>query len=727
MENWPTQATDSEDIIRRWWSGSVDYVVGLAAGPSGLIVVDVDIHDEDENGFESMGRLAEALGQPHDWLDRLSLVSRSGGGGQHHLFSVPPGVDFSKRKIGWLPGVDVLVGASFVILPPSPHPSGQEYAWLRGPDDFDVEPLPEPLLRHLLATMGEATPVDAATELADLLTRGSSSGSRNQDLIRLIGWLRRTVGDDQEARAEIRRRLEAWRDRCTPPYRGTRENEEFERTWDSGLSLDHEERNPNWPIAGRTEEEGALTLLSPFGLAKWLEPRVGGRLRYRRDMAEMLVWDGKAWVSNDVNDDPLWPRLQAWGMPEQLHEEVERAAVMAENERAAGAIRAWRTRALDRRYFSEAALTLATSPGRSVTRDELDPHPERLHVANGVVDLRTGELMPHDPALLNTALCPFDYSPDAASPRLATQLETMFPGDPEMQAYLRRAVGASLFGDNRAKAMFVLRGPADTAKSTLLQALLRVLGAGTRAPYGDVGDKKLFVTPRGDQHPAGLANALQYRLVLMSEEYGERDKLNMPLLKAITGNDRLTARFMRQDFWSGVARCTPWLATNHDLRVGEFDEAVRIRLKVIDVPGVIPLERRRDGVVTELVQEGEGLLAWAIRGAMEYIADGLRDPTRVKDAVRDLVDGQDRVLAYVEECLIPWGEDWTEEQLSEHGVPAFDLYGHYQAWCAKEGAPPLYANEFYKRLRRPLGIVGKDLPRARSGGQLTRRWPVYLR
>src|SRR5690606_32279426 len=158
----------------------------------------------------------------------------------------------------------------------------------------------------------------------------------------------------------------------------------------------------------------------------------------------------------------------------------------------------------------------------------------------------------------------------------------------------------------------------------------KVLGAGSAGTYADVGEKRLFVQPKGEQHPAGLAAALQLRLVLMAEEYGEQDRLNMPLLKAITGNDRLTARFMREDFWTGVSRCTPWLATNHDLRLGEFDEAVRTRLRVIDVPGVIAPEDRRDGVVEELVAEAPGILAWAVRGAVEYSRGGLRDPEQVR-------------------------------------------------------------------------------------------------
>ena len=714
-------ASADPDQVRAWWATWPDATVGINLGRSGLFCVDVDVHDADENGFESVGRLCEGLGHPADWLDHASLVSRSGSGGRHHLFRAPDGVEFQKRKIGWLPGVDVLSGDSFLVLPPSVHPSGGVYAWLRSPDDHVVEPLPPELLAHMLRAFSrDATVGLTGLELASVLDHGSPSGRRNQDLVRLVGWMRRTVGDGPEHRAEIRRRLESWRDRCQPPYRGPDEDAEFERTWLSGLSLDHADRNPHWPVPeDLAGGEAGLRLLSPLGLAEWLEPRCGSFLRYSDETGDMLVWDGARWAANDKNDAPLWPSLHRWGVVSQLERAVRQQVddTRAQgDDRAANALAKWLTVALDRRYFSEACLTVATQPERVVHRASLDAYPNLLHCRNGVVDLTTGELRAHDPAYLNTALVPYDYSPDAASPALARQLQTAFPDDAEMQGFLRRAVGVSLFGDNRGKALFVIRGRANTGKSTLLQALLPVLGSDTPHRYADMADKKLFVEPRGDQHPAGLADALQHRLVVMSEEYGERDKLNMPLLKAVTGGDRLKARFMRQDFWTGHARCTPWLATNHDLRLGEFDEAVRTRLRVIDMDREIPAEERRVGVVDELVAEAAGLLAWAVRGAGEVHRDGLRPPERVLVAADELVDDQDLVRVF---C-----RDRTE--YDETGTTVIDLYRDYVTWCGMRGSPPLFRDEFAKRLCRALDVKSRGLPRVRQDGQMSRVYPVRL-
>ena len=528
IPDWGNTASNDPDQIRAWWSQWPNALVGINVGLSGLILVDIDVHDDEGlvNGYESMARLAEALGQPGNWLDNVSVVSKTGGGGQHHLFKAPAGVDFSKRKIGWLPGVDVLVGTSYAVLAPSRSSNkrhGSAYTWARDPDQYDVTELPAQLMASLMKNAKDDAQVDnRGAELADLLAQGARTGSRNNDLISLLGWMRRTMGDDQDARAKIRAELESWRDRCQPPYRGGNTDEEFERTLESGFGLAHEDRNPNWPILGNQTDGGGLTSLSPDGLSEWLEPRVGARLRYHEAEEKMMVWDSRRWGVNDRNDRPLWPQLKAWDIIDQLKDELATQIEGHElqgNNTQANQVRNWQTKAIERRYFSEASLCVAIEPQRVVGRDTLDAHPNILHCMNGVVDLQTGELSPHDPKLMNQSLIPHDYNPLAKSPRLVAQLESMFPGDHEMQEYVQRAVGVSLFGDNRAKALFVLRGEANTGKSTLLQALLPVLGAGTQAPYADAGDKKLFVAPKNDQHPAGLADALQFRLVLMSEEY----------------------------------------------------------------------------------------------------------------------------------------------------------------------------------------------------------------
>ena len=715
-------ASRDPDLIRSWWGTWPNATVGINVGMSGLFVVDLDIHDEYDNGFESMARQCRSLGKDDDWLNTMSLVTRSGGGGQHHLFRAPDGVDFQSRKIKWMPGVDILVGTSFLVLPPSLHPSGDTYRWLRGPDDFEVEQLPPELLAHFLrrASAVDGTIGLTGIELSSVLVHGSPSGQRNQDLVRMIGWMRRTVGDTTEARMEIRRQLEEWRNLCQPPYRGDSEDAEFERTWQSGLSLSHAERNPNWPVPVEMAEAG-LQLMNPRGLADWLKPRYGAFLRWNVDTGTLMVWNDRQWVHDDKQGVAVWTMFRKQGADSELDRYINQVAAdmrASGEDRSARALEQWKPKALDQDYFGKAAKTMVADEAFQVSRLDFDSRPELLHCVNGVVNLETGELLPHDPSYMNLNLVPVAYSPIAHSPALARQLEMMFPSDFEMQDFLQQAVGASVFGDNRTKALFVIRGSADTGKSTFMEAIMPVLGH--NSGYTQAGQKHIFTVTRNgaDRHPEGLAAILGARLVSMSEEYGESDRLNISLLKSITGGDPLAARFIAQNQFVAVPKCTPWLMTNHDVRLTEFDDAVRTRICLIDMEHVIPAQDRRVNVRDEIVAEGEGVLAWIVQGAQKVHRFGLVKPARVLVAVDELIAEQDLVKAWVAER--------TEPADIDDGTPMSSLYDDYAWWITAQGNHPLARLTFGIRLSRVLVVRAKDLKRVRTESGETRCYPVRL-
>ena len=715
-------ASRDPDLIKSWWGTWPQATVGINVGLSGLLVVDIDIHDEYENGFESIGRLCRALGKEDDWLDKVSLVTRSGGGGQHHLFRAPDGVDFQSRKIRWMSGVDILVGTSFLVLPPSQHPSGDTYRWLRGPSEFAVEQMPPELLAHFLrraSTGTEPTIGLTGIELASVLVHGSPTGQRNQDLVRLIGWMRRTIGDGPEQRLEIRKQLEDWRNHCQPPYRGVDEDIEFERTWQSGLSLAHQERNPNWPVPVEMAEAG-LQLMNPRGLADWLKPRFGAFLRWNTDTETLMVWNDRRWVQDDKSGVQAWTMFRKQGADTSLDRFINQAAAdlrAGGDDRSARALETWKPKALDRKYFIDAAVTMVADELFFVSRQNFDQRAELLHCINGVVNLETGALLLHDPSYLNSCLVPYNYNPMAHSPALAKQLNLMFPDDLEMQDFLQQAVGASAFGDNRAKALFVIRGLADTGKSTFMQAIMPVLGMSSG--YATSGSKHVFIQTRDDQHPAGLAAVVETRLVSMSEEYGEKDRLNLAVLKAITGGDPMTVRFMRENPFQAVPKCTPWIMTNHDVKITEFDESLRTRICLIDMNTVIPAEARRFNVRDELVAEAEGILTWIVQGAQKVHRHGLVKPARVLVAIDNLIGEQDIVRVWFDERAVH-----SEEK---EGSALTDLYADYTWWVTSNGGHALNNTHFARRLGAYLNVSGKDMVRVRTAYGESRRYPAQLK
>ena len=733
LAGWSERASFDEDEIRSWWQARPDSLVGLCCGQSNVIVVDVDVHGDGPNGYESLWMMLREYGKDEEWFNSLTVVSRSGGGGRHYIFRAPEGIDLTKRKISWRPGIDILIGGSFVVLPPSPHPSGTEYAWEASPEDRAIGDLPSELVQDLLKSTDAINPEERVNAQAyeQLLEHGSGTGNRNNDLIRLIGWMRRRIGDTPADHERIRERLEQWRDRCDPPYRGPAEDDEFERTWQSGLRLPHvgfvdwfQDALANAGFDGETTRD----------LSLWMEPRIGALVR-RDSAGEIFLWDSKKWVIDDPKHMTSYGMLDSrWMVIDAFQRDTDSAAAqleMAGQTRPANRLRAWSAKMRERAPMIDALRMVA---GRQeVTRDgDWDPHPHLFHVQNGALDLHNGQLLPHDPAFMNRAIAPIAWNPTARTPTAWMKLlNYMLPDEIDTQRYLLAALGFSLWGDNHQKALFVLHGDANNGKSTLLQTFIDVIGVPRERKtvgYAGLIEKKVLAEARGDQHPAGLADALLKRVGVLSGEWGSSDKLNLELVKAITGDDMLSARFMREDFAVFLPKVTPWIATNHMLQLREFDQSIRARLKLIELPGVIAEADRRPShqVRAELKAEAEQILNAVVQEMLKAReAGGLAaiEPPSLRQAVEDAIDVQDTVLAWANMRLSPLcdlasGAAW-EALARDMGLPFSVLVQDFEMRFH-----PINRNQFAQRLCKILGVKAKDCPLRLENGMRERRYPV---
>ena len=171
-----------------------------------------------------------------------------------------------------------------------------------------------------------------------------------------------------------------------------------------------------------------LAALTELGLARRLVEEAKGRFRYAPEIRTWLVWDG-ARYAEDVTGEVH--RL-AKRVVDRLHAEARFA-----NGRRDELIRAWLRFQTAARL--RAIVELATTePAVPVMMKELDADPWALNCANGVVDLRTGELRPHDPAELHTKLVPVDYEPAATAPVWQRFLGEVFAGDQTLMRFVQR-------------------------------------------------------------------------------------------------------------------------------------------------------------------------------------------------------------------------------------------------------------------------------------------------
>ncbi|MEZ5566501.1 MAG: phage/plasmid primase, P4 family [Gammaproteobacteria bacterium] len=298
-----------------------------------------------------------------------------------------------------------------------------------------------------------------------------------------------------------------------------------------------------------------------------------------------------------------------------------------------------------------AVESLAQSDRRyAATIDQWDADPWVLNTPGGVLDLRTGTLNQHAPEQYLTRQAA--ASPAAECPRWLTFLDEVTGGDAELAAYLQRMAGYCLTGRTTEHALFFFHGSGANGKSVFLSVLSGVLG-----DYATVAPMTAFVETRNEQHPTDLAGLRGARLVTASEtEAGKA--WNESRIKALTGGDSVTARFMRGDFFKFTPAFKLVIAGNHRPRLQTVDESMRRRLHMIPFEVTIPPDRRDADLTEKLRAEWPGILGWALVGCLDWQARGLDPPAAVRAATEQYISAQDTFGGWLADCCDRGPDKW---------------------------------------------------------------------
>lgn len=315
---------------------------------------------------------------------------------------------------------------------------------------------------------------------------------------------------------------------------------------------------------------------------------------------------------------------------------------------------------------------LARADRRYATRaEDWDADPWLLNTPAGPVDLRTGRLMAPDPSLLLSRCT--SVAPGGRSPRWERFLKEVTDGDDELVEYLRRLSGLSLVGAVIEHLLALLYGSGRNGKGVFLGALQSVLG-----DYAGSAPAEMFLEARGERHPTELAT-LHGRRVVVAQETDEGRRLNESRVKALTGGDRITARFMRGDFFEFVPSHTLLIATNNKPRLRHVDEAIRARLHLVPFTVTIPAEKRDPNLSMKLREEWGGILQWMIDGCLEYQSNGLQPPERVRDASAEYFEQEDELSDWIASHCVRDASAWAS---------ADDLFNSWVRYCKAAGLAP---------------------------------------
>jgi len=412
--------------------------------------------------------------------------------------------------------------------------------------------------------------------------------------------------------------------------------------------------------------------LTDLGNAARLVHRHGRNLRYCWLWRKWLVWDGKRWVKDDTGEVY---RL-AKDTVASIYEEA--AAALDDEDRKALAKHAMRSEA-GARIKEMVDLARSDVP---VMPDELDASPDLLNTERGTIELRTGELREHRRQDLITKLAPVEYRPDATAGAWDAFLERVLPGE-ELRGFVQRASGYSATGDTSEQCMFINHGGGANGKSTFQEAIAAALG-----DYAMRAPTEMLLTKRSGGIPNDIARLKGSRFVASSEtEEGRR--LAESLIKDLTGQDTVTARFL----WAELFEFTPthklWLSTNHKPEIRGTDNAIWRRIRLIPWTVTIPPAEQDKQLSTRLRGELPGILAWIVRGCLEWRREGLRAPDEVRRATGAYRAEMDVLAGFLAECC---------ELDTGHWEYAKDLYECYKRWCDENGERPEPQRKFGGRL-----------------------------
>jgi putative DNA primase/helicase len=683
---WQQRASCDPKQVEEWWSEHPTANIGIATGAgSGLVVLDIDGPEGDEAWAElSSGREGVA-----------TRVVRTGRG--RHLWLATDRADLRNTagKLGFK--IDVRGEGGYVVAPPSIHPDGTRYAF--EDPEVPIEPLPlwltelmlrPPRTRAAASSVpvpptrddGGSFTVDQQLEYSCALVAAAEEGTRNDTLNREAFRLGRLVGAGRLVEEVV-----------------------LERLHEAGLASGLEEQEVDQTVSGALERGKAapeLLMRTDYGNAERLVAQHGEDLRYVADRGTWVVWDETRWAG-DVDGEVM---RRAKAMVRSIREE----AAGVEEEKTRNALLSFAAKS-EQHPRLEAAIKLAETELEVVsTTAQFDTGSMLLNCANGTVDLTTGELRPHDRHDLLTRISPVSYDPDAASSRWEDYLGDVTGGDTDMAEFLQRCAGYTITGRTDEEVLFFLHGPGATGKSSFVDALRNAFGSGMNG-YCTTADFDTFLRkPYGGGTRNDLAR-LQGARAVFSSEVEDGKELAEGVVKAVTGGDTITARFLYREHFEFVPEFALWLVANHRPLVSAEDDALWRRIKVLPFTNIIPPARRDPSLKAFLrdpKRAGPAILAWAIQGCLAWQQHGLGEPPSVVQATAAYRGDMDSFHGFFDHVVVSDPAAWTE---------ASAIHDRLRVWLLQyeDEEPQLQKKKIAARLK---ALGGKRLRRNGAHGWL---------
>ena len=430
--------------------------------------------------------------------------------------------------------------------------------------------------------------------------------------------------------------------------------------------------------------------MTDTGNAHRLQDRFGNIIRYSYNRKRWYYWTGKVWCIDDSGEIKK--------LADMICDDIKREAFQEQDEKTQTDLLKWASKTSSSKGKEAMIKECQHLPGIPVSPDDLDSYSDYINCRNGIVNLRNGELIPHDSSFMMSKMCATEYDQSGKKPELWLKfLNDVTNGNAELQEYIQKSIGYSLTGSTAEQCAYFLYGVGNNGKSTFLDVIANILGG-----YSSNVQPETIMMKKwgGDGTGSDIARLKSARFVT-SEEPTEGVRSNEGLLKQLTGGTRVTCRFLYGDEFEYTPEFKIWIATNHKPVIRGTDVGIWRRIKLIPFEVTIPKEKVDKELSKKLRAEYPQILRWAVEGCIKWRKEGIQEPKCVRIAVDEYKQEMDLLAGFIDQCIVI---DYNIDKKT----PASELFKAYSKWAKENNEYEMSSKKFFTEISKKLPEKGRD-------------------
>lgn len=429
--------------------------------------------------------------------------------------------------------------------------------------------------------------------------------------------------------------------------------------------------------------------LTDTGNAHRMYDKFGHIIRYSYNRKKWYYWDGKKWRLDESGEIKK--------LADVICDDIKQEAFAEQDETQQAALLKWANKTASSHNKENMIKECQHLEGIPASTDIFDGYLDFFNCQNGIVNLRNGELIPHESNFMMSKIAMCDYDTTGKPPTMWLKfLDDVTNGDKELQDYIQRCVGYSLSGSTREQCAYFLYGMGNNGKSTFLDTIADMLGDYAANTQPETIMMKHFGSEGANSDVARLKSA-RY---VMCEEPTEGVRLNEGLLKQLTGGSKITCRFLYGEEFEYTPEFKIWVATNHKPVIRGTDVGIWRRIKLIPFEVNIPPEKVDKSLKYKLRKEMPQILRWAVEGCIKWQRYGIEEPKCVSVAVKEYKNEMDLLTGFLEDTIV------IDYSCNER-ILASQLFEVYSRWAKKNNEYEMTSKKFFKEISEKLPERGR--------------------